>query len=140
MSEPSRPRRLGRSATALLAGFVVGVVLSLGTDIVLHATGVFPPWGRPMSDSLFALATAYRTVYNVVACYVIARLAPDRPMRHALIGGAVGVVVSLLGAAATWNNPDFGPHWYPLALAISSLPCAWLGGRLFERRITTQPV
>ncbi|HUO58648.1 MAG TPA: hypothetical protein VMV05_10785 [bacterium] len=28
-----------------------------------------------------------------------------------------------------------GPHWYPLSLAVISLPCAWLGGWIFERKI-----
>ena len=33
-----------KSIGAVLAGFVAVFVLSLGTDVVLHATGVFPPW------------------------------------------------------------------------------------------------
>ncbi len=45
MSETQPPRRIGRSIGAILAGMVVGVVLSLGTDVVLHAIGSFPPWG-----------------------------------------------------------------------------------------------
>ncbi|MCU1275765.1 MAG: hypothetical protein JWO48_3196 [Bryobacterales bacterium] len=39
MSATHRPRRIGRSIGALLAGFVFVVILSIGTDIVLHATG-----------------------------------------------------------------------------------------------------
>jgi hypothetical protein len=57
MSETQRPRHIGRSIGAVLAGFVVVVLLSLGTDVVLHATRVFPPWGQPMDDALFLLAT-----------------------------------------------------------------------------------
>ena len=122
---------MGRRIGAVLAGFVVGVILSLGTDIVLHATGVFPPWGQAMSDPLFLLATAYRIVYNIAACYIIARLAPDQPIRHALIGGAIGLVLSTVGAVVTWNKgPEFGPHWYPLALVFTALPTAWVGGKL----------
>ena len=74
-----RPRRRGRSAWALFAGFLIVVILSIGTDLLLHATGVFPPWGEPMSDSRFVLATLYRTVYAILGSYVTARLAPDRP-------------------------------------------------------------
>jgi hypothetical protein len=59
MNETHPPRRILRSIGAVFAGFVVVVVLSLGTDAVLHATGVFPGWGEPMSDALFLLATAY---------------------------------------------------------------------------------
>jgi hypothetical protein len=135
MNEAHPPRRALRSLGAVFAGFLVVVALSLGTDMTLHATGVFPPWGTPMSDALFLLATAYRTLYAVVGSYVTARLAPNRPMKHALAGGVVGLVLSIVGAVATWDRgPDFGPHWYPLALVATAMPCAWAGGRLFTMR------
>ena len=131
MSEMHHPRRIGRSIGAVLAGFLAVVILSLGTDAVLHATGVFPPWGQPMGDALFLLATAYRIVYGVAGSYIAARLAPDRPMTHALALGVVGLAVSIVGAVATWNaGPAFGPHWYPLSLIAIAMPCAWAGGRL----------
>jgi hypothetical protein len=131
MKETRPPRQILRSLGALFAGFLVVVVLSLGTDMALHATGVFPPWGQSMSHALFLLATAYRTLYAVVGSHVTARLAPDRPMKHALAGGAVGLVLSTVGALATWDRgPEFGPPWYPLALIATAMPCAWAGGRL----------
>lgn len=131
ISETNRPRRTLRSIGAVLAGFLAIVIISIATDGVMHGTGVFPPLGAPMSDALFLLATAYRVVYSVAGCYIAARLAPDRPMRHALALGVVGVVVSAAGAVATWNRgPAFGPHWYPLALIALAMPCAWLGGKL----------
>ncbi len=40
----------------------------------------------------------------------------------------IGVLLSTLGAIAMW---DFGMHWYPIALIVSSLPCAWIAGRLY---------
>jgi hypothetical protein len=127
----ARPRRLGRSVAAVVAGLLTIVILSTATDMVLHATGVYPPAGQPMDDALFLLATAYRIVYGVAGCYIAARLAPDRPMQHALVLGVVGVVVSIAGAVATWNRgPAFGPKWYPLAVIAIALPCAWAGGRL----------
>ncbi len=132
MTQTSRPpRRRWRSAGALLAGFVAVIVLSLGTDEVLHTTNVFPPWGQPMGDALFLLATVYRTVYGVVGSYITARLAPDRPMQHALAGGVVGLGLATVGAVATWNHvPSLGPHWYPLALIATAMPCAWVGGKV----------
>ena len=129
VTETHSPRRIGRSVGALLAGFVVVLVLSLGTDLALHAAGIFPPLGQRMSDALFILATAYRTVYAVAGSYVTARLAPDRPMGHALVGGLIGVALSTLGAALTWNRA-LGPHWYPLALIVTAMPTAWVGGKL----------
>jgi hypothetical protein len=129
-----RPRRTLRSIGALLAGLVTVVVLSTVTDQVLHATGVFPPPGQAMSNALFLLATAYRIVYGAAGGYVAARLAPGRPTAHAVVLGALGLVISVAGAAATWNaGPAFGPRWYPLALVATALPSTWAGGKLAAR-------
>ena len=131
MSETHRPRHTLRSIGAVLAGLLAVVILSLGTDLALHAVGIFPPWGQPMSGALFLLATVYRSIYSVVGCYLVARLAPDRPMQYALALGVVGVVVSIVGAVVTWNRgPEFGPKWYPIALIVLAMPCAWAGGKL----------
>jgi hypothetical protein len=103
----------------------------------MHKSGVFPPWGSPLSDRLFLLATVYRVVFGVVGSYVTARLAPNRPLRHSLLGGLIGLAVSIVGAVATWNRgPEFGPHWYPVALAVLAMPQSWLGGMLRERQLT----
>jgi len=83
-----------------------------------------------MTDRMLLVATAYRTLYGVIAGYVVARIAPHRPMLHTLIGGVIGFAVSILGAVATWNR-GLGPHWYPLALIVLAMPQAWVGGRLF---------
>jgi hypothetical protein len=127
-----------KSIGALAAGFLAGAVLSVATDVVLHAVGVFPPWGQSLVgyDSALLLATAYRTVFGVLGAYVAARLAPDRPMHHALWLGAIGLLASIVGAAVTWNKgPAFGPHWYPLALVVLALPQSWLGGKLREKQM-----
>jgi hypothetical protein len=127
--------RRRRSAVALATGLIVGVVLSLGTDQILHVLKVYPPWGQTMSDGLFMLATAYRIVYSVLGSYIAARLAPDRPMWHAMVLGVLGLVVSLGGAIATWNaNPPLGPHWYAIVVALISIPCAWVGGTVAQAR------
>jgi hypothetical protein len=122
-----------RSIGALVAGMLVGIILTIATDIALHAMGVFPPWGQSMVgfDGPLLLAVAYRGAFGILASYIIARLAPNRPMQHALVGGLVGLVVSIIGAAVTWNKgPAFGPHWYPLALIVLAMPQAWVGGKL----------
>jgi hypothetical protein len=129
MTETQHPRRIGRSIVALLTGIFVGVILTVVTDIVLHVTGVFPPWGQPTGDALLLLATAYRIPFNIAGSYVVARLAPDRPMRHALVSGIVGVFAGTVGAITTWDR-GLGSHWYPLALIALATPCAWAGGRL----------
>ena len=130
-------RRKGRSALAILAGFLFVVVMSLLTDEILRLLKVLPPLEEVMSDAQCGLATAYRAVYNVLGCYLAARLAPSRPMRHAMLLGWVGVIVALLGVAMTWNHqPSLGPHWYSVALVVIALPCAWLGGKLRESQVS----
>jgi hypothetical protein len=114
---------------ALFTGFVAGIVLSLGTDLGLHAVGLWPSLGQAMPGQLLLFATVYRTIYGIIAAYIVARLAPSRPLAHALIGGAIGTVVSIAGAAATWNR-GLGPHWYAIALVFVALPSAWVGGKL----------
>jgi hypothetical protein len=131
VAEAQPDRRIGRSILAILAGFVLVVILSIGIDVALRVVGIFPAFNTRMSDSLFLLATAYRTVIGAAGSYLTARLAPNRPMEHALLGGAIGLVLSIIGAATTWNRgPEFGPHWYPLALVVLAMPTAWIGGKL----------
>jgi hypothetical protein len=129
--QPSR-RRMARRAGAVLAGLVVIFAVTTATDVALHLTNVFPPMGERMSDGLFLLAMAYRIVYGVLGCYVAARLAPARPLAHALALGAIGLVLSSIGAACMW---DAGPSWYSLAVIAIALPCAWLGGMLRVRQL-----
>jgi hypothetical protein len=129
-----RSRHPLRSIWAVFAGLLFIFIVTTIVDVVLHATGVFPPWGKAMSDGLFGVATAYRIVISIAGCYIAARLAPDRPMAHALWLGVVGVVISAIGAAVTWNKgAAFGPHWYPLLLVVVAMPCAWVGGKLFTK-------
>ncbi len=127
----SLPRRFVRSAGAVLAGFITILVTHTGTDAVLHALGVFPPAGQAMSDALFALAFSYRFSFSVLGAYVTAWLAPTRPLKHALVLGGIGFVLSLAGLAATVARaPELGPVWYPLALVAVTFPCCWLGAKL----------
>jgi len=127
-------KNIFKSIGAVLAGFLVIVILSVVTDTILEQNGVLP------QDSLFdtgllLLALLYRSIYSVIGAYVTARLAPQRPMRHAIALGVLGIFVSGLGAYA---GQDLGPAWYGLALVVVSLPLAWLGGKEFELRSARQ--
>src|SRR6266700_2716550 len=133
LTTSTSPLRVWRLIGAVLAGLVTIFAVTTALDALLPATGVFPPISTtaPMSSALFLLAFAYRFVIDVAGCYLTARLAPDRPMRHALALGGIGLVLSIGGAVAIWNA---GPAWYPIALAASALPSAWLGARLYGAR------
>ena len=140
MSDTHRPRRVLRRIGAVLAGLLAIVILSTGTYMALHASAVFRPAGQPMVDALWLLATAYRIVHGVAGSYIAARLAPDRPMHHALALGAVGLAVSIVGALVSWNGgPGYGPKWFSLSLIAIAMPCAWTGGRLRGVQLRPRP-
>lgn len=128
-----RSRQIGRSIFALLAGFIVNVVLSLVTDFGLQAVGILPAIGHPLNDFQSALAAAYRTVFAVISSYIVARLAPYRPLEHALVGAAIGMTLATAGAVATWNK-SLGPYWYSLLLIALALPSGWAGAKLWMSR------
>jgi hypothetical protein len=120
-----------KSIWAVFAGILFIIVVTTLVDIALHAAGVYPPWNQPIDDSLALLATSYRIVIGVMGAWLTARLAPGKPMKHAMILGGVGVVLGLIGLAATWNA-GLGPRWYPVALVVLAIPQCWLGGKLYE--------
>jgi len=115
-----------RSAVAVLAGLAVVVALSEGADYVAMKFGHLS-FDGPDPTVPFAIATVYRFLWGVIGGYTTARLAPERPMLHAIILGGIGFVLALAGCVMMWK---LGNHWYPIALVITALPSAWLGGKL----------
>lgn len=120
-----------KSIGAVLAGFVVILVLSIGTDAILKAAGVLPYDHLFVSTGLILVVIFYRALYSLIGCYFAAKLAPYSPMKHALALGVVGLIISIIGAVVA---ADLGPTWYAWTLAVIALPVAWLGGKLFELR------
>jgi hypothetical protein len=120
-----------RSVWAVVAGVLVIIVVTTLVDIVMHVTGVFPSMDQPITDALALLATVYRVVISVGGAWLTARLAPDKPMKHALILGCVGVVLGLIGVVVTWNLA-LAPRWYPIALVLLAIPQCWAGGKIYE--------
>jgi uncharacterized membrane protein len=119
-----------KSIWAIAAGVIFIIVVTTLVDIILHVAGVFPPMDQPLNDSLALLATSYRTVISVAGAWLTARLAPDKPMKHAMNLGYVGVILGLVGVLATWNK-GLGPRWYPIALVVLAIPQCWAGGKLY---------
>lgn len=120
-----------RSIWSVVAGVVFIIVATTLVDIALYLAKVYPPMGEPMDDSLAVLATSYRIIISIIGAYLTAKLAPSKPMKHAMILGVVGTLLGLVGVAASWGK-GLGPTWYPIALAVLAIPQCWAGGRLYE--------
>lgn len=119
-----------RSIWSIVAGVLFIIVVTTLVDIALYVLKVYPP-NAPLDDALAALATAYRIVISIAGAYLTARLAPGKPMKHALILGLVGTLLGLLGLVLTWGK-GLGPNWYPIALVVLAIPQCWAGGKLYE--------
>ncbi len=118
---------------AIFAGILVNFLIAVPIDLILHAAGVFPGMDVRMTDAQCAIALSYRIVAAIVGGYLVARLAPYRPMKNAMILGCIGVVLSTAGSLAMG---DVGPRWYPLMLIAISIPASWAGAKI---RITGVP-
>jgi len=124
-----------KSIGAVLAGLVLVIVLSsvmdmalLGANLMKHPFDLNPAW-------FIAFVILYRSAFGMLGAYATARLAPGKPMQHAMIVGFIGFALSIVGAIVMWDTP---PHWYPLSLVVTALPSAWLGGRIYMSKRITQ--
>jgi hypothetical protein len=126
-----------KSIGAVLAGFIFIVITHTATDALLKSAGVLPKDHLFVGTGLILLVLGYRAVFSLIGCYLTAKLAPRNAMRHALILGAIGLMLSCIGAIVA--AADLGPAWYAWTLAVIALPLAWLGGKLHERRKTLKP-
>jgi hypothetical protein len=123
-----------KSIGAILAGLIfIGITHNL-VDYILESLGIFTPKTQKFDTTwMVVTATIYRTLLSIAGCFVTGIFAPSRPMLHAMILGVIGLVLSTVAAIVTIPL-DWGPAWYPIALVLVTLPCAWLGGKLAERR------
>jgi MFS-type transporter involved in bile tolerance (Atg22 family) len=126
-------RNILRSVGAVRAGLVFIGVTHTGTVAILENIGVLPKGNLHVGTGLILIVIGYRAVLSLIGCYITAFLAPKSPMKHALVLGIVGVLLSTVGAIAT-ANMNLGPSWYAWTLVAMSLPIAWLGGKLYELR------
>jgi uncharacterized BrkB/YihY/UPF0761 family membrane protein len=117
-----------KSIGAVFAGFAALVILSLITDTILEKAGIMKT--EPFIDNpvwLISIIVLYRTIFTTVGCYLTARIAPNNPIKHAMILGIIGVVLTIVGLIAMWDIP---PRWYPISLIVLTLPAAWFGGKM----------
>jgi len=71
-----------------LLGFVIVAVLSVVTDFLLESIGLLPDPEKGLFETgAILLVLCYRGVYTILAGYIVARLAPVKPMLLAIILG-----------------------------------------------------
>ncbi len=123
-----------RSVAAVVVGFVLIGALSVGTDLLVMRVmpGSFDAAGQTTAPRLLALMLAYVGVYATLGCYVTARLAPSRPMAHAVALGLLGLAMNVAVSSTKW---DAMPTWYIVIGVATTMLWAWLGGRLREREL-----
>lgn len=121
-----------KSIQAVVAGFVAVVFLSTATDALLESLGIFPPISAQglFVPWMLAFALLYRMLYTILGGYITAWLAPVNPMRHVWVLAIIGQIGGISGVIAGWN---LSAHWYPIAIAVTAIPCVWLGGWLRTR-------
>jgi hypothetical protein len=116
-----------KSIGVLLLAFVVNGLLSAVTDFILESIGVLPDPSKGLFETwALLLVLFYRGAYAIFTGYLIARLAPSKPMLHALILGVIGTMIVLLAM----TNPtvaEKAPMWYGYTLAAITIPCMMFG-------------
>lgn len=119
-----------KSIGVVLLGFMAGALLSVMTDFLLESIGVLssPDKGLFITWQII-LVLAYRGIYTVFTGALVAKLAPNKPLQHALFLAGIGVVLTVLATL----DPEFAskaPLWFPYTLAAITIPCTWLGVRI----------
>ena len=123
-----------KSIGAILAGFLSGALLSIATDFIMEKSGMMSMENFKQSSlAIIFFVIFYRFIFNVIGCYLTARLAPNKPMKHVIIIGIIGTVLSIAGSIVMW---EYAIPFYNITIILMSLPSAWLGGKLFLQ--TTQ--
>jgi hypothetical protein len=122
-----------RSVLAVVAGFVVIGVLAVGAGMLVASLwpDAVDATGNPATTTARLAQLLYVGVLATFGCWLAGRLAPGRPMAHAL---AVGVLGLILNVASAWAVRDAHPAWYLAAGVLTTMLWAWLGGRLAEGR------
>ena len=119
-----------KSIGVILLAFVVIAILSTLTDLLLESIGVLPDPKKGLFVIWAILLTLfYRGVYTIFAGFIVAKLAPSKPMLHAIILGIIGILITVI-AISSPSFSDKAPLWFGFTLAVITIPCLWLGVRI----------
>jgi hypothetical protein len=120
-----------KTVGTIVAGIVTVAGLSILTDLVLAAAGLFSPaTTESFATWMLVVALCYRTLYAVLGGAVAAALAPRQSMRHVIVLGFLGTLAAMIGVVVGW---DYGNVWYPIGIAVTAFPAVYLGGYLRTR-------
>ena len=125
-----------QSIGAVIAGYLVSALLTGITIAVLGA--LFPASYQPENIEWVVFNVIYGCAFAVVGGYVVARIAPSRPLTHATVLGVLMAIFALITGYAvslTPPSPEYvnQPGWYYPVLAITVLPSILLGAWLYVR-------
>lgn len=121
-----------------LRALVAGVSADwLGTLLTAPLLGIAFGVGPETSDARFQelmaapgfilAAVAHGTFFTALGGYIAARLAPDDPMRHAVIVGVLSLVMAILLATSPGEGPEVA--WWVAAVGyLVTVPAAAAGG------------
>jgi hypothetical protein len=109
-----------RSFVAVGAGFFAIQMLGWGVDAAV---------GQPVDAKALLLRLAYTAALEVLGGYITARLAIRRPTLHAVVLGALVIVVSLPLTIVTWATT---PAWYAIWALLLILPMTIFGSYIHE--------
>jgi hypothetical protein len=123
-----------KSVWPIIAGFFLLAALSVGADMVLR--GFFPkmfgPSEAPQSTLASFVAIFYAALSGALSSYLTARLAPSRPVTHALALGAIIFLFAVGGLVGWWQRAS---EWFNFAFLAMVFPSAWFGGLLRARKL-----
>ena len=124
-------KKICQSIASVALWFLTVAVFSTLTDMVLESLGIFPKIDLSKSTSMttwmLLLALSYRILYTFTGWYVTASLAPNRPMKHVFVLAALWQLWGIAWVIVGWH---LSAHWYPLAIALTAIPCIWIWGYL----------
>jgi len=123
-------KNIFKSIGVILLAFIVVALLSTLTDFLLESIGVLPnPQKGLFVKWAILLVLFYRGVFTIFGGFIVAKLAPNKPMLHAIILGTIGTLITVI-ATVSPSLSNKAPLWYGLTLAAITIPCLWLGVRI----------
>jgi heme A synthase len=137
----NKTKSILQSIGAVLAGYIVSAVLTVLMIAVLGA--LFPISYQPENVGWVVFNVIYGCAFAVVGGYVVAWLAPSRPVAHAVVLSllmAAFAALTGIAVATAPPSPEYAnqPGWYYPVLAITVIPSivlgAWVYTRMRERK------